>query len=350
MKKKYTKISAVIFLTLFMTLIIGNKTINAYAAEEGKICYPAEGVYTICSVMDTNKAIDIRNANISSYEKINLYDVNSSTAQIFYFQYEGNGYYSIRANANRDLVLDVCGGKGYNGAEIILYPYHGGDGQLWRFYTTDGDTKQCYIVSKLKYVLDAANGSTDNGTTIQIYKLNRTNAQRWKIRPNYNSSKAVEYALKYTDDSGSYNGTYNNIYNIYKKPNPYSYIGNDCTNYVSQCLYAGGLKETYNWTRVLRGQAIKDTTGGVAWTQAKSLFNYLINDNHYNYEKVKKLDVINVGDVVFLDTTGDGTVNHATICTEKSNGKVYYCAHSRWRKNYAYDLNEYYSAYVIHIP
>ena len=135
--------------------------------------------------------------------------------------------------------------------------------------------------------------------------------------PSFNVNNAVRYAQTHTDNSGGMSGTYNSQYNRYK-PTSLLYYGYDCANFVSQCLYAGGLKESKGWKRVLKDQNYKKITGGVAWVNAPELFNYLKNQG-YSYETVKSdLSNIHKGDVVFMDFNNDGSVSHSTICTGKS--------------------------------
>ena len=167
----------------------------------------------------------------------------------------------------------------------------------------------------------------------------------------YSVNKAVTYAQKYTDNSGAMSGTYNTEYNIYKYPNPKAYLGYDCANFVSQCLYAGGLKESNSWRRVTRGQDYKKVTGGTTWVSATELYKYLKNQG-YAYETVKSdLSNIHTGDVVFMDFDGNGTADHSTICTGKSGKTPYFCAHSNWRKNCNYSTSQWSGgkAYVVHI-
>ena len=51
---------------------------------------------------------------------------------------------------------------------------------------------------------------------------------------NYNPSAAVAYASQYWNN---YNPAYNN----------YNSVGGDCANFVSQCLYAGGIPQDGTW-------------------------------------------------------------------------------------------------------
>lgn len=183
-------------------------------------------------------------------------------------------------------------------------------------------------------------------TVFTVFAVNASAA------PSYNVNNAVSYAQKYTDSSGGMSGKYNSSqYNIYKYPNPPAYLGYDCANFVSQCLYAGGLRESNAWRRVTRGQNYKNVKGGVAWVNAPELFKYLKSQG-FSYEVVKSdLSNIHKGDVVFMDFENDGSVNHSTICTGKSGKTPYYCAHSSWRKNYNYSTSQWRGgkAYVVHM-
>lgn len=181
-------------------------------------------------------------------------------------------------------------------------------------------------------------------TVFSVFAINASAA------PSYNVNNAVKYAQKYTDSSGKMSGTYNSKYNVYK-PTSFSYYGYDCANFVSQCLYAGGLKESKEWKRVLKKQNYKNIDGGVAWVNAPELFRYLKSQG-FSYEVVKAdLSNIHKGDVVFMDFNNDGKVNHSTICTGKSGKTPYYCAHSSWRKNYKYSTDQWAGgkAYVVHM-
>ncbi len=169
----------------------------------------------------------------------------------------------------------------------------------------------------------------------------------------YNVNKAVKYARQYTDSSGKMNGKYNSSeYNVYKYPNPRAYLGYDCTNFVSQCLYAGGVTASNSWRPVKRGQDYRNIKGGTAWVSANELFKVLQSRN-YHCETVKNdLSNIHKGDAVFMDFDNDKKMDHATICTGKSsNNKPYYCAHSSWRKDYEYSTSQWSDgkAYVVHM-
>lgn len=128
----------------------------------------------------------------------------------------------------------------------------------------------------------------------------------------YSTSSAITY-------SDNYALTPNSGYNLY---------GSDCTNYVSQCLRAGGLSMDSVWKTYISGGARYDTT---AWVRADVLKNYL-RDNRgatkigswqqtadipgfYTYtDNSANLTNSNKGKVViFYDFDDDWLMNHAAF-------------------------------------
>ena len=105
-------------------------------------------------------------------------------------------------------------------------------------------------------------------------------------------------------------------------PNPaYRYFGEDCTNFVSQCLYAGGLTETgkywygsdyawyYDW----------GTRPGYShtWTVANELYDFLDKSGRASRVSVDapycyKFDP---GDIIQIDSDNDGWWDHSMIVT-----------------------------------
>lgn len=267
-----------------LVLILGLFPLRNTVYAAGNI---ADGYYTVYSSLSDNKVIDIKDRCTDNCTNIQLYTANSTTAQIFYIKHISDGYYAIVMAATKENSLDVHGGSGYCGANVEVYTYHGGANQLWKFVDT-GRPNEYYIVSKSGgYYLDVSGGRTKDGTNIQVYDGNQTNAQRWKLKENYSVTTAIKYAKKYTDSSGNMSGTYNSEFNIYKQWNPPKYRGYDCTNYVSQCLFKGGLAKTKKWAPVYRGDSISDIPGGTTWVRSYELYGYL-KDLGYTAETVKK--------------------------------------------------------------
>ena len=301
-----------------------------------------EGLYVIQSALDSSKVLDISGRKTSNGTNCQLYDRNNSAAQVYRVIPVDDKYYVIQLAMTDQMVLDVSGGKGYNGCNVQLYKYNGTDAQLWTF--ENSDSGYYYIKSKTGYYLDVTDGKTTNGTNLQIYEKNKSNPnfQRFKVEKNYDIDKAMTYAKKYTDSSGEYHGVYNKDYNIYKYPNPKDYLGFDCANFASQCLFNAGLVATEEWAPVYRGENYDGNKAKTTWVAVNDLYPYLVSLGYPTQKVENDLSNIHSGDLVF---TGKG--KHATICTGYSNGKPVYCAHSLWRKDEVYKFDDFKNGYVI---
>lgn len=132
----------------------------------------------------------------------------------------------------------------------------------------------------------------------------------------YNIAKAVDYALKYALDMNPRFGNYEKW-------------GGDCTNYVSQCLYAGdipfdeeGMDVRYHW------YWYSEARRAPSWTAANSLKFYMENNNKEKIDlglRARPTSLYNLlrGDIVQL-LGDDGVAYHSMICTGYvvENGKV----------------------------
>ena len=91
----------------------------------------------------------------------------------------------------------------------------------------------------------------------------------------FNRDKAVEYALKWANSRNS------NYYD-------FSYIGGDCTNFISQCMFYGGFKmdySVYGWYyNSLNSRA-------PSWTGVNEFWNYAINNTGNLGVKLKECDL-----------------------------------------------------------
>jgi len=123
-------------------------------------------------------------------------------------------------------------------------------------------------------------------------------------RYQYNRQKAVAYADTYWD-------TYNPAFPHFK---------DDCTNFISQCLYAGGIQMTGYGNRN-KGWWIKTGAHPVwsySWTVAHSLYLLLKSGRAPFYAKaVQAPSELEIGDVICYDFNGDGRWQHNTIVVAK---------------------------------
>ena len=107
---------------------------------------------------------------------------------------------------------------------------------------------------------------------------------------NYNRKKAYEYAKKWA-------------YSRNPKYYDFNNIGGDCTNFISQCLYAGGLemnyKENFGW------YYINGNNKAPAWTGVEFFYNFIIKNNEIGPKGIEcKLDELQIGDVIQLSFDG----------------------------------------------
>lgn len=133
------------------------------------------------------------------------------------------------------------------------------------------------------------------------------------IEFNYDRRAAVEYALKWA---------------LSRNPNYYDFseIGGDCTNFASQCLYAGS--GIMNYTPTFGWFYISVNDRAPAWTGVEQLYNFLVNNKSVAVfgEQVDRANV-QIGDLIQLGrATGD--FYHTPVITDITDDEIYVCAHS----------------------
>lgn len=139
----------------------------------------------------------------------------------------------------------------------------------------------------------------------------------------YNRKLAVQYALKWALD---------------RNPRYYNYdkLGGDCTNFISQCLYAGTGQMNYrNY-----GWYYKDANNkSPSWTGVEFLYNFLI-DNRYEGPRGQLInrEELQIGDLIQLSFNGI-VYGHTLIVSSINQNDILVCAHSIDARNRA--LNSY---------
>jgi len=172
-----------------------------------------------------------------------------------------------------------------------------------------------------------------------------------KIPTYYNRQAAVQYARTW------WNGR-----------NPrYPDFEDDCTNFISQCLRAGGAPMTGMPNRS-KGWWITDgwqtgrprqfarETWSYSWSVAQAFKLHLDNSKSgLTAKRVSSPSELTIGDVICYDFEGDGRINHTTIVTTMVNGVPYIHAHTvnsadrlfDYRNSRAYTPNTIYYYYKI---
>ena len=106
----------------------------------------------------------------------------------------------------------------------------------------------------------------------------------------YNRVNMYEYARKW---ALSRNPKYYN----------YEYIGGDCTNFVSQCIYAGCGEMNYN--RLSGWYYINANNKSPSWTGVEFLYDFLISNQGAGPRGVESsIDRLEIGDIIQLSFDG----------------------------------------------
>lgn len=129
----------------------------------------------------------------------------------------------------------------------------------------------------------------------------------------YDRKKALEYAKKWA--FGRNPGFYN-----------FENIGGDCTNFASQCIYAGA--GVMNYTPVFGWfyRSVNDRTP--SWTGVQYLYDFLVGNNGVGpFAEEAPIEKLEVGDIVQLGRSTDDFY-HSPIVVGIERGNIYVAAHS----------------------
>ena len=143
----------------------------------------------------------------------------------------------------------------------------------------------------------------------------------------YDRDSAVDYALRWA---------------LSRNPEYYDFtnLGGDCTNFASQCLYAGCGTMNYSPARGWYYRSLNDRSA--SWTGVQFLSQFLLNNQDSGpFVRRVTLSDIRAGDLLQLGAA-DGRYYHTLFVLEASPAAVYVAAHTNdalWRplSSYHYD-------------
>lgn len=132
-------------------------------------------------------------------------------------------------------------------------------------------------------------------------RLEREGKKETAVYYTYDRIKAVKYAETW--------------WNSYHPSFPKFTV--DCTNFVSQCLYAGGIPMT-GYPNRQKGWWMKNKSWSYSWAVAHA-FRWYLSGEHPGIKtiEVSTPDQLMAGDVICYDFEGDGRFNHSTIVVAK---------------------------------
>lgn len=141
----------------------------------------------------------------------------------------------------------------------------------------------------------------------------------------YEREKAVEYARKWALGRNPQYLNYDNL-------------GGDCTNFISQCLFAGIREMNY---RGYGWYYIDGNNKSASWTGVKFLYEFLINNKYEGPRgRLVTRNELEIGDVIQLSFK-DGIFGHSLIVTSFLEGNIRICAHSIDSKDRLLDTYDY---------
>ncbi len=140
----------------------------------------ASGIYTIATSLSGNRVLDVYDGSTSNGGNVQLWDSNSTQAQMWRITYDSTGYMQLE-NVKSGKVLDVANGKKTHGNNVWQYASNGSLAQKWVAVPYGDGTYKLVSALFPRIVLDVAGGSSAKGTNINIFKANSTPAQHWKF-------------------------------------------------------------------------------------------------------------------------------------------------------------------------
>ncbi len=127
----------------------------------------------------------------------------------------------------------------------------------------------------------------------------------------------------------------------------YAGIGGNCTNFVSQCLFAGSCQ--MNYTPVFGWYYINSTDRTASWTGVEFLYNFLTsNEGVGPYATEVNAGGLSIGDVIQL-SRADGQFYHSLLVTGYEGGQYLVAAHSEDSFNRPLDTYRYAGIRFLHI-
>ncbi|SFJ64690.1 amidase domain-containing protein [Thermoflavimicrobium dichotomicum] len=137
----------------------------------------------------------------------------------------------------------------------------------------------------------------------------------------YHRFMAREYAYKW------WNKRNNEEYGYYSRANGGCYdCWADCTNFASQIVKVGGIKQVRSGSTVWY---YSDQKPSISWGVANGFFRHFKT----RAELANKAEELEIGDIINVDFDGDKDIEHSAAITKKDNMGIYVTYHSNDTKD-----------------
>ena len=171
-------------------------------------------------------------------------------------------------------------------------------------YTIEDNTNNYYYDYKINYwkikSMNIENLKKQYDKTCSMYRSNYID-RSYPMK--YNYKEAINYARKYAIN---YNSEYKHFDNA----------GGDCTNFVCQCIHAGGINTTSTWKPYSN-----------SWIRVNELYYYLTRKGIGVDDTSSK--TYNTGSIIQFYTNTKNYFSHSGLITASlPNGDYLYCCHS----------------------
>ncbi|QWU15213.1 Putative amidase domain-containing protein [Paenibacillus sophorae] len=358
MLKKIKKVKCIFFVaTFFIAISLSLQTVSAAGTTENTLSADNQTTSLVKNVTDGNTKLNVttlKETDITKKEALNKYKKGFDIVKKYII--ENN----IMINEDLDnikyqsLILSLGTSLDYfsesDRDEIVklvkfidLYENSEKNKKI-KEYKSKLDTKTINQ-KELSELVNLLPVSPSDPTTVlsSVYETPRALIiQPLAYSNGYSSINARDYAYQWWDGR---NPTYSNYYANYFGCSIYDECWNDCTNFVSQALYAGGMKQ---W----RGQGVDSWYFDDGWLSSPS---HSWGGAHNFYEHWKNratlasdTSSISMGDPVNADFERDGDINHTAIITLFSNGHFYLTQHTTDKKDNALST-WYYENYNVYV-
>lgn len=151
----------------------------------------------------------------------------------------------------------------------------------------------------------------------------------------YNRKKAIEYSYKWA---------------LSRNPNYYNYdnVGGDCTNFISQCIFAGS--GVMNYTKDFGWYYKNSNNKSPSWTGVEFLYKYLTRTSGSIGPLGRIIDISGLipGDIIQL-SFNNTVFGHSLFVTKIQNSNIYVSTHTEDNIDKPLSLYNYKKIRFIHI-